>query len=101
MHRITKLLMFGLCARARACTCVCKRERERDETWEIIYPLDAKRGRSTEHAAKTEVMPAAVPSTVFSSKGKAVKLAAQRLHRDLDYVSFLFSLKKHNYVSFF
>lgn len=83
------------------CRCTRERERERDETWEIIYPLDAKRGRSTEHAAKTEVMPAAVPSTVFSSKGKAVKLTAQRLHRDLDYVSFLFSLKKNNYVSFF
>jgi len=33
-----------------------------------IYPVDAKSGRSKEQAASTEVIPAAVPSTVFSVK---------------------------------
>jgi len=32
------------------------------------YPVDAKSGRSNEQAASTEVIPAAVPSTVFSVK---------------------------------
>lgn len=31
-----------------------------------IYPVVAKSGRRTEQAARTEVMPAAVPSIVFS-----------------------------------
>jgi len=33
-----------------------------------MYPVDAKSGRSKEQAANTEVIPAAVPSTVFSGK---------------------------------
>lgn len=44
-------------------------ERER-ETWLIIYPVDARTGSRTEQAARTEVIPAAVPSMVFSSKWK-------------------------------
>jgi len=37
-------------------------------TWVRKYPVDAKSGRSNEQAASTEVIPAAVPSTVFSVK---------------------------------
>jgi hypothetical protein len=33
-----------------------------------MYPVDAKSGRSKEQAASTDVIPAAVPSIVFSGK---------------------------------
>jgi len=33
-----------------------------------MYPVDATSGRSKEQAASTDVIPAAVPSTVFSGK---------------------------------
>jgi hypothetical protein len=33
-----------------------------------MYPVDAMSGRSKEQAASTDVIPAAVPSTVFSAK---------------------------------
>jgi hypothetical protein len=46
-----------------------ERERER-ETWLRIYPVDARSGTRTEQAARTDVIPAAVPSMVFSSKWK-------------------------------
>lgn len=35
-----------------------------------MYPVDARSGRRKEHAAMTEVIPAAVPSMVFSRKTK-------------------------------
>lgn len=31
-----------------------------------MYPVDARSGRRNEHAAKTDVIPATVPSIVFS-----------------------------------
>ena len=37
-------------------------------TWRrhtCIYPVDARTGRRKEHAANTDIMPAAVPSMVF------------------------------------
>lgn len=47
------------------------RERERGrETWLTIYPVDARSGSRTEQAARTDVIPAAVPSMVFSRKWK-------------------------------
>lgn len=33
-----------------------------------MYPVDAKSGTSNEQAARTDVIPAAVPSIVFSGK---------------------------------
>jgi len=60
-----------LCAQVRVCVCVCVcvRERERErETSVRKYPVDAKCGSNTEQAARTDVIPAAVPSMVFSSK---------------------------------
>ena len=50
--------------------CVCERERERGERETSVrkYPVDAKCGNNTEQAARTDAIPAAVPSMVFSSK---------------------------------
>lgn len=42
--------------------------RERRETCDNIYPLEVKTGRRIEQATSTDVIPAAVPSTVFSDK---------------------------------
>lgn len=36
-----------------------------------IYPVDARRGSRTEQAARTDVIPAAVPSIVFSTNRKS------------------------------
>lgn len=48
-----------------------ERKREREDTQVRMYPVViARSGSRREHAAKTEVMPAAVPSIVFSNKGK-------------------------------
>lgn len=60
--------------------CYRKREREHEETSLTIYPVEARRGSKTEHAAKTDVMPAAVPSTVFSSKRKNKKFPCRLAH---------------------
>jgi len=54
-----------VCASASARVCVRERERE---TSVRKYPVDAKCGSNTEQAARTDVIPAAVPSMVFSSK---------------------------------
>lgn len=48
---------------------IWQKERETDiHTSVRIYPVDAKRGSRTEQAARTDVIPAAVPSMVFSAK---------------------------------
>lgn len=54
------------------------RGRERGGTHVRMYPVViARSGSRTEHAANTEVMPAAVPSIVFSIKEK--NFSVQRL----------------------
>lgn len=37
------------------------------QTWVKIYPVDARIGSKTEQAARTDIIPAAVVSMVFSS----------------------------------
>jgi hypothetical protein len=66
LHKVVKETLTS-CVRKRERACVCVRERER-ETSVRKYPVDAKCGSNTEQAARTDVIPAAVPSMVFSSK---------------------------------
>lgn len=54
-------------------------------TWVKIYPVDAKRGSRTEQTARTDVIPAAVPSIVFSAKKKILhQLGGGWLRKKLD-----------------
>ena len=54
-----------------------KRECEGERTWVKIYPVDARSGSRIEQAASIDVIPAAVPSIVFSSDQKECHICQQ------------------------
>ena len=69
-----------------------RRERERvSPTWVSMYPVEARSGRRIEQATRTDVIPAAVPSMVFSGKFAQVsglKEKAQTGRKDNTYCQF-------------
>lgn len=67
-----------------------------------MYPADAKSGRSKEQAASTDVIPAAVPSTVFSGKIRKLyihmmqqKTLIKTINKENTYCQF-YSTSKHH-----